>query len=139
MENGFRSAVYIAIGVIIADMILLGIAYGGIETLLPNNMDVAFWTQLLGGLFLLGIGIATIRKKSQNTEGSLIEPSKLILKNIARGFFLNILNPANFFEWVGAAGVLKSKYHFETFENLPNLNIMPICYNYKLLHLQAKM
>ena len=36
----------------------------------------------------------------------------------SRGFFLNILNPANFFEWVGAAGVLKTKYHFAVFENI---------------------
>ena len=82
LENGFRSAVYIAIGVIVADMILLGIAYGGVQTLLPNNMNVAFWTQLLGGSFLLGIGIATILKKPQNTEGVVIVPSKMILKNI---------------------------------------------------------
>ena len=118
LENGFRSAVYIVLGVIVADMILLGIAYGGVETLLPNNMDVAFWTQLIGGLFLLGIGIATIRKKNQDTEGVVIVPSKMILKNIARGFFLNIFNPANFFEWVGAAGVLKSKYHFALYQNI---------------------
>ena len=34
------------------------------------------------------------------------------------GFFLNIINPANFLEWVGTASVLKTKYHFETFENV---------------------
>jgi L-lysine exporter family protein LysE/ArgO len=118
LENGFRAAIYIATGVIAADLVLLGIAYGGVETFLPTGMNVAFWTQLFGGLLLIAIAIATIAKKPQNTEGVHIEPSNLIIKNIARGFFLNILNPANFFEWVGAAGVLKSKYHFEVFENI---------------------
>lgn len=117
LENGFRAATYLAIGVVVADMVLLGIAYGGIETLLPNNINIAFWTELLGGLLLIGIGIATIIKKAKNTEGAQIEPSNMIIKNIARGFFLNILNPANFFEWVGTAGLLKSKYHFAVFEN----------------------
>ena len=118
LENGFRAAVYIALGVVFADVVLLGIAYGGVETFLPTGVDVAFWTELFGGLLLIGIGVATILKKTKDTEGVSIEPSKLIFKNMARGFFLNILNPANFFEWVGAAGVLKSKYHFEVFENV---------------------
>jgi L-lysine exporter family protein LysE/ArgO len=118
LENGFRAAVFIAMGVVVADLVLLGIAYGGVETLLPNGMNVAFWTQLFGGLLLISIAISTIIKKPKNTEGVPIEPSNLIIKNMARGFFLNILNPANFFEWVGAAGVLKSKYAFEVFENV---------------------
>ena len=118
LEHGFRAAIYIAIGVVLADLVLLGIAYGSVETLLPSGVDVAFWTELFGGLLLIGIAIATIAKKTKITEGVSIQPSKWILKNIARGFFLNILNPANFFEWVGAAGVLKSKYHFEVFENI---------------------
>ena len=118
LEHGFRAALYIAIGVIVADLVLLGIAYGGVETLLPSGVNVAFWTELFGGLVLIGIAIATITKKPKNTEGVVIEPSNMIFKNIMRGFFFNIFNPANFFEWVGAAGVLKSKYHFEVFENI---------------------
>ncbi len=118
LENGFRTAIYIAIGVVLADLVLLGIAYGGVQTLLPTGVDVVFWTELFGGLLLIGLALMTIMKKPKNTEGVSIKPSKWILKNIARGFFLNILNPANFFEWVGAAGVLKSKYQFEVFENV---------------------
>ena len=118
LENGFRAAIFIAAGVVLADVVLLGIAYGGVEALLPSGMNVAFWTQLFGGLLLLGIGISTIMKKVENTEGVPIEPTNMVIKNIIRGFFLNILNPANFFEWVGAAGLLKTKYHFQTFENI---------------------
>lgn len=119
LEYGLLAAVSIALGVILADLVLLGIAYGGVEAFLPkSNMDVTFWVQLLGGLLLLGIGIGTIVRKPQNTEGFLLTQEKRILKNMSIGFFLNILNPANFFEWMGTASVLKSKYHFETFENV---------------------
>jgi L-lysine exporter family protein LysE/ArgO len=116
LQNGFRSAVWISLGVIIADMTLLGFAYSSVEAFLPKSMDVAFWIQLIGGLVLLGFGIVTIRKKNENTEGVAAD-SKLIIKNISTGFFLNIINPANFAEWVGIAGLLKTKYHFETYEN----------------------
>ena len=118
LEYGFRAAVSIALGVIIADLVLLGIAYGGVEAFLPQGVDVTFWVQLLGGLLLLGIGGATILKKSKNTEGSPLTHERRIIKHLSIGFFLNIINPANFLEWVGTASVLKTKYHFETFENV---------------------
>jgi threonine/homoserine/homoserine lactone efflux protein len=119
LEYGFRAAISIALGVIAADLVLLGIAYGGVEAFLPkSDMDVTFWVQLLGGLLLVGIGLATMLKKRENTEGVALTHERRIIKHLSMGFFLNIINPANFFEWVGAASVLKSKYQFETFENV---------------------
>ncbi len=119
LEYGFRAAISIALGVILADLVLLGIAYGGVEAFLPkSDMDVTFWVQLLGGLLLVGIGLATILKKQKNTEGVTLTHERRIIKHLSMGFFLNIINPANFFEWVGAASVLKTKYQFETFENV---------------------
>lgn len=116
LQNGFRSAVWISLGVILADMTLLGFAYSSVEAFLPKGVDVAYWIQLIGGLVLLTFGIVTILKKNENTEGVAAD-STLIIKNISTGFFLNIINPANFAEWVGIAGLLKTKYHFETYEN----------------------
>jgi threonine/homoserine/homoserine lactone efflux protein len=119
LEYGFRAAVSIALGVIVADLILLGIAYGGVETFLPkNNVDVTFWVQLLGGLLLLGLGMSTMLKKGVYTEGSPLMHERRFFKHFSLGFFINIVNPANFFEWMGAASVLKTKYQFETFENI---------------------
>jgi threonine/homoserine/homoserine lactone efflux protein len=119
LQYGFRAAVSIAFGVILADLVLLGIAYGGVEAFLPkSNVNTTFWVQLLGGLLLIGIGGGTILKKRADTEGGTVRSEKRILKNMSIGFFLNILNPANFFEWMGVASVLKSKYHFEVFENV---------------------
>lgn len=118
LEYGFRAAISIAIGVIAADLVLLGIAYGGVEAFLPKGINVTVWVELLGGLLLLGIGGATILKKPKNTEGSQLTHERRIIKHLSMGFFLNIINPANFLEWVGTASVLKTKYHFETFENV---------------------
>ncbi len=119
LEYGFRAAISIALGVIAADLVLLGIAYGGVTEFLPkSDMDVTFGVQLLGGLLLLGIGLATMLKKRENTEGATLTHERRIIKHISMGFFLNIINPANFFEWIGAASVLKSKYQFEAYENV---------------------
>jgi threonine/homoserine/homoserine lactone efflux protein len=116
LQNGFRSAVWISLGVIAADITLLAFAYSSVEAFLPKGINVAFWIQLVGGLVLLTFGIVTIVKKNENTEGVAAD-STLIIKNISTGFFLNIINPANFAEWVGIAGLLKTKYHFEPYEN----------------------
>ncbi|NJN34720.1 MAG: LysE family transporter [Saprospiraceae bacterium] len=120
LEHGFRHAVFLSVGVVIADLALLGIAYGGVEAFLPaGDYNVAFWVQLLGGALLMSLGISNMLQKPTNTEGvKVVESSTLIFHNLVKGFFINILNPANFFEWVGTAGVLKTKYAFETYENV---------------------
>jgi threonine/homoserine/homoserine lactone efflux protein len=119
LERGFRAALSIALGVIAADILLLAMAYGSVDAFLPkSNVDVTYWVQILGGLLLLGLGIGTIAKKPQNTEGDILPQERRILKHLSMGFFLNLLNPANFFEWMGTASLLKSKYHFDTFDNI---------------------
>jgi L-lysine exporter family protein LysE/ArgO len=117
LQYGFRKAAYIIIGVVLADVIMLGIAYSGMSAFLPDNLDVSFWASLIGGIVLLVLGISFLLKKPVETEVR-IEDSKLIAQNIGKGFFLNILNPSNFMEWVAMAGILKTKYHFETHENI---------------------
>jgi L-lysine exporter family protein LysE/ArgO len=114
---GFRKAMYIIIGVVIADLIMLAVAYSGITLLLPKDIDVSFWVELVGGILLLGLGIGTLLKRS-NTKAKPIGMARLIIQNILKGFFLNILNPGNFMEWVATAGILKTKYHYTTSENV---------------------
>lgn len=120
LEHGFRAAVYIAVGVILADLALLVLAYGGLDMFLPREHDatVSFWVQIFGGGLLIGLGLFSLLKKGENTEGVALVDKTLFWKNIAQGFFFNILNPANFMEWVGTVGLLKTKYHFETYENV---------------------
>ncbi len=114
---GFRKALYIIIGVVNADLIMLAVAYSGIALLLPKDIDVSFWVELIGGILLLALGIGTLLKKS-NTEVKPIGAARLIIQNILKGFFLNILNPGNFMEWVAMAGILKTKYHYTPAENV---------------------
>jgi L-lysine exporter family protein LysE/ArgO len=96
---------------------MVAAAYSGIELFLPKDIDVSFWVQLIGGLLLLGLGIGTILKRN-NTDAKPIGAARLIIQNILKGFFLNILNPGNFMEWVATAGLLKTKYHYTSAENI---------------------
>ena len=40
---GFRKATYMIIGVVVADLMMLGIAYSGMSAFLPESVDVSFW------------------------------------------------------------------------------------------------
>ena len=119
LENGLRYAVFIILGVVLADAVLLGIAYRGVTKLFSTiNIDFEFWVQLLGGILLLFLGINYILKKKGKIYDTPLEKSQLIAKNISKGFFVNILNPINFFEWAGTVALLKSKYHYTYSENM---------------------
>lgn len=104
---------FIASGVILADLLLLTLAYTGVEALVPAELHIGFWVQIMGALLLLGLGIGNILKKNVSTEGIDISKTKLIAQNLAKGFFLNILNPTNFMEWVGTVGILKHRFGFD--------------------------
>ncbi len=119
IETGFWYSLFIVIGVVLADATLLAIAYGSIQAFLPkSNIDVTYWIQIFGGFLLTIMGVSTIVKRAQSVEKIKIEKSTLIIKNLSKGYLMNVVNPANFMEWVGTAGILKSKYHFEVFENV---------------------
>jgi L-lysine exporter family protein LysE/ArgO len=118
LERGFRSTIPITVGVILADLVLLALAYSGVEAFMPTGVDVSFWVDLCGGIFLLVLGIVAILNRNKVSAGRELGATTLFFQNLTKGFFLNILNPANFMEWVGAAGLLKTKYHFQVYENI---------------------
>lgn len=119
LQHGWRAAVLMALGVTLSDMVLLFGAFSGVETLLPKDSKVEKVVQIAGGLLLISLGIASILKKKVGTEGGqIIEKPKVLLYFIVIGFFLNILNPLNFAEWVGTASYLKTVENYTTMQSI---------------------
>jgi threonine/homoserine/homoserine lactone efflux protein len=102
LSNGFRSAFFIATGVIIADVILFGAAYTGTHLFMEgqdtNRNSMNFWVELLGGIILVLMGIFTILKHVRETNERKFFQNPVMY--FMRGFALNFLNPVNFFAWV---------------------------------------
>jgi threonine/homoserine/homoserine lactone efflux protein len=102
LSNGFKSAFFIATGVIVADIILFSIAYSGahlfIEGQNADRTSVNFWVELLGGSILVLMGFFTIRKHIKETNQLKFFHNPVMY--FMRGFALNFLNPVNFFAWV---------------------------------------
>lgn len=102
MTNGFRSAFFIAVGVIIADIILFTAAYTGTHLFIDNDNgskdNLNFWVELLGGSILILMGFFTIRRHIKETNELKFFQNPVMY--FMRGFALNFLNPMNFFAWV---------------------------------------
>ena len=102
LSNGFKSAFFIATGVIIADIILFIAAYTGTNLFMEgqdtNVSGMSFWVELVGGTILILMGFFTIRKHIRETNERKFFNNPVMY--FMRGFALNFLNPVNFFAWV---------------------------------------
>ncbi|MEM9982437.1 MAG: LysE family transporter [Bacteroidota bacterium] len=104
IDYGYRSGVFIALGVIVADIIFILAAIFGAQYL-PEIDNFDFYVNLLGFCLLIVLGLVSIMKKNPQ----LVYPKTQWGSNLyflGNGFLLNTLNPANFFIWVAIVAKL---------------------------------
>lgn len=117
--HGWKAAVLMALGVTLSDFALLVGAFSGVQVLLSEDSKLENIVQIAGGLLLIGLGISAFLKKTTPTEGGvIIEKQKNSIHFILTGFFLNILNPLNFAEWVGTASYLKTVENYTMMQSI---------------------
>ena len=114
LSSGFKTGVYIAIGVILCDIIFITLAILSTEfaNFLESNQDTI---SIVGGSVLLLMGLAMfVRAKPKTDAGKDFKSSsKSAVYYIGNGFLLNILNPVNFFSWLAISSLLKIKFHYQ--------------------------
>ncbi|SHI48241.1 LysE family translocator [Pseudozobellia thermophila] len=99
--RGFRAALAFDIGVILADMIFLGIAYFSSFQLLENLSNQP-GLYVFGGVILLVYGIITFFKKPKKQLLTKIKASKRnYLGLMVKGFLLNFINIGVLIFWLG--------------------------------------
>jgi len=109
ITNGFKSGAYVAIGVIISDIIMIVLSYYN-ATIFPKGGTTELIVRIAGAAFLLFMGYNNLFSKKQvlfpNTD------VKNPLRLGSKGFMLNILNPANYLSWLAVAATLSNVLHF---------------------------
>ncbi|PKA98261.1 threonine/homoserine/homoserine lactone efflux protein [Flavobacteriaceae bacterium MAR_2009_75] len=99
--RGFRAALVFDLGVIIADIIFLGIAYFSSFQLLENLSNQP-GLYVFGGVILLVYGISTFFKKPKKQKHTHIKASKRsYLGLMVKGFLLNFINIGVLMFWLG--------------------------------------
>jgi L-lysine exporter family protein LysE/ArgO len=109
IDNGYRTGILIAIGVIASDTILILLAVYNAE-LFPEDGLTEVFVRTGGSLFLVIYGIKSIlRAKKINYPQTKQERT---FKYISTGFALNILNPGNYIGWLSITTSVTSVYTF---------------------------
>ena len=107
--DGFKSAMYLELGICLSDAVCIFIAYIGLANLLqePSYKPVISW---IGGIVLIVFGIITYRQKIKLEKKINIPKRDDYIKLIIRGFLFNITNPSVIFFWIGAVGIAVSQF-----------------------------
>ncbi len=109
ISQGFKRAVYFAIGVLISDIFLVVLSYL-IGASIFDNPKSKIFMGLVGGIILIIFGSISWAKKPE-----ILKRRSLKLKEIKapkvfafpiKGFFMNIANPFLYFFWFGALGIV---------------------------------
>lgn len=98
IDNGYRSGIKIAFGVLISDAILILIALFG-TSFLPDVPNAKNIISAVGGSILVILGLTNVIRHSPKVMYPQTRMGN-ILYYVGKGFLLNILNPINFFSWV---------------------------------------
>lgn len=108
IDRGFRSAMFISVGVIICDILLIILCFLGINTIFFNH-DNKVYIGFAGGIILLVYGSYTFFKKPEilkrrSPKYKTPEKSPNMFTYAVKGFFLNIANPFILIFWLSAMG-----------------------------------
>lgn len=108
IEKGFKAGFSLAIGVIISDVILIGLVlYGSQFLVYQESFDK--YVGIIGGLFLFAVGIYYLYSKvSINYEdNTIIKISKR--GYLLKGFLMCILTPSTLMFWIIVSGIISAK------------------------------
>lgn len=111
VDNGYRSGMKIAFGVVVCDAIFVFFAIFG-TTLLPHIGNFEKWMAGAGIVFLLILGINNLVRNQPQIAYPKSKFGNFIFY-FSTGFLLNGLNPVNFISWVTIATYVRSTLHYD--------------------------
>lgn len=105
VSKGFKAAVFFNIGVVFSEIVFFAIAYASTSSLLESIQENPSW-KVLGGVllsFYAGITLLGMYQNKDDVDQYSFNPkseSPNVIKNMIRGFLLNIINFAVLVFWI---------------------------------------
>lgn len=95
LAHGRRSGLLCSLGIALGLSVHLAYSAFGLAALIAHSAEVLQWVKILGGSYLICLGIRGLRAKAQSGERLPAEKTKISapLKTVASGFLCNALNP----------------------------------------------
>ncbi|MCZ4245677.1 LysE family translocator [Pedobacter punctiformis] len=108
IEKGFKAGFSLAVGVIISDIVLIGIVLFGSQ-FFEYKASFDKYVGLIGGLFLLAVGVYYLFSKisihyNSNTLQKVSKRGYLL-----KGFLMCILTPSTLMFWIIVSGIISVK------------------------------
>ncbi|AXI07769.1 LysE family translocator [Oceanobacillus sp. 143] len=104
LRNGFLSGWFVGLGGMTIDLTLITLIYYGFSHFLTHPIvETVMW--LVGFVFLLILGIDSLKESNTPVDFSGTAPKKSLVKAFTSGFFIAI-SPANIVFWIGIFGPL---------------------------------
>lgn len=106
VSKGFKAAVFFNIGVVFSEIVFFAVAYASTSNLLNSIQENPSWKILGGVLLAFYAGITLLgmyqnkEKKEQQNLFKSPPPSPNLVKNLIKGFGLNIINFAVLVFWI---------------------------------------
>ncbi len=106
VSKGFKAAVFFNIGVVFSEVVFFAVAYASTSNLLNSIQENPSWKILGGVLLAFYAGITLLgmyqnkEKKEQQNVFKSPPPSPNLIKNLIKGFGLNIINFAVLVFWI---------------------------------------
>jgi threonine/homoserine/homoserine lactone efflux protein len=100
LQFGRLSGFFSGLGAALADMIYGSIAAFGLTIISNALLASQFWLKMIGGIFLVYLGIKTFFSKSMKQEDKKLTRQTL-LKDFITTFFLTLTNPMTIIAFLG--------------------------------------
>jgi len=112
ITKGVKHALFFDLGVILADLVYLSIAYvffSEVTELMES--DNSFWLKVIGGLFFIGMGLMNVFKKKPKIKKIKVEDTRELAANnyfmmVLKGVLFNIINVGVLAFWLTLLSVL---------------------------------
>ncbi len=135
IDRGFRSAAWMALGVLCCDMVIVSLCVLTSIRLVADNDREMFLFSLGAGIILILFGLYTYFKRGGNdaykqmqdrmkameaSGGKMPDPEKVPSWFVffGKGFFLNILNPFVLLFWLSAVAVVSGNFEGDKAQTL---------------------
>lgn len=108
IEKGFKAGFSLAIGVIISDIVLIGLVLFGSQ-FFEYKADFDKYVGIIGGIFLLAVGIYyLVSKIAINYKSDTLQ--KVSKRGyLIKGFLMCILTPSTLMFWIIVSGIISVK------------------------------
>jgi threonine/homoserine/homoserine lactone efflux protein len=104
LRKGFLSGWFVGLGGMTIDLALITLVYFGFSYFLTHPMvELVMW--FIGSMFLLIIGIDSLKESKNTVDFSGTTPKKSLAKAYTSGFLMAI-SPGNIVFWIGIFGPL---------------------------------